>query len=114
MDTFPNIKYLTSFQEKNIKILNKKESSAGYPMVRPSSTINKKSFDLSFQNVTSDDKDILDSFFNSHQGEQFQIENLDPLRNDIFVVIFFQDSLDWQYTQGKTNPWNVNITLREI
>ena len=114
MDNFPTIRYLTGFQEKNIKILNKKVSAAGYPMVRPSSTVNKKSFSLSFESVTSDDKDIMDVFFNSHQGEEFNLSTPAPLRSNDFVVIFFQDSLDWRYTQGKTNPWNVNIILREV
>ena len=114
MADFPDIKYLVGFKETQDKSINKQISSAGYPMVRGNATVLLKSFDLSYQNVTTDDKEILTDFFDSHQGESFNFTNPDPLRSNIFVVVFYMDKLDWNYTQGKSNPWSVNVTLKEI
>lgn len=113
MDTFPDIKTLTGLNDKDVKPANRKKSAAGYPISFSKGTVLKREFVRSYSNVSSEDKVLVRTFFNTHQGDDFYLPE-DPSGSTLVIVTFAQDELDWLYMKGSVDRWEVQIRFSEV
>jgi len=111
MTTFPTIQSPNGLQQKTIKPAQRSTSSAGYTMARAKATIAKKEFKVMYQNLTTAERNTLQTFFNSNQGLEFDWTHPEP-SGSTYQVIFNQDDIEFVWISF--GLWTVTFKIKEV
>ena len=114
MAIWPVDNKVTNLKEKLVKPANRKTSSAGYPMSFPRGTVLKRELTMKLSYLSKADKDVIETFFNTNQGNKFTINDPDPNSSEVFTVIFGQDDLEFTYTRVFPGEYTLDLELLEV
>lgn len=113
---FPAIQTANQITRTTVKKAYRATSSAGYTMARPAGTIAKKIFEISYTALTRTERNTLETYFNDHQGVEFDwthpVTELNVGGEGTFGVIFGEDELQFKYVA--VNRWSTTFTLMEL
>jgi len=114
---FPAIQTANQMTRTTVKKAYRATSSAGYTMARPAGTIAKKIFEISYTALTWTERNTLETYFNDHQGVEFDWTQPEgggaPFGvEETFGVIFGEDELQFKYVA--VNRWSTTFTLMEL
>ncbi len=71
-------------------------SAAGYPMTRPRATSFKKEFSITYKNLTATERVILETFFDTYQGDSFNWTHPET-GGATYGVAFVDDELEFEW-----------------
>jgi len=109
MTDFCTIANPTGFVEKTRLFRITKTSDGGHGLIRPRGTTAKKEFTLTWKDMTSADKAVLDAFVQANPGTTFTYTHHQT--DDTYTV--FLDEDDVSFTSVRSKYWSVSITLKE-
>ncbi|MHA1736996.1 MAG: hypothetical protein ACTSWD_00315 [Candidatus Heimdallarchaeota archaeon] len=108
---FPSIRECTTVDQKSCRKVLRSDFSAGYVQTRPLWTRTRKKFILKWSAISSADKALLESFFDTHLGASFTWNS--SLTDSVidYTVLFTDDELNFEMICK--GWWTLTLELEE-
>lgn len=88
-------------------------SASGYTMTYPKSTIAKKIFTVTYDGLTRDERDNVETWFNANAGSSLPFVDPDDLTGStVYDVVFDTDEIEFEFSPPYY--WSITLSLREV
>jgi len=110
MENFCDIALPSNISETILSFRLKEVSEAGHTMLRGRATKKKKEFELTWDSITSANKNTLDAFFELNDAEFFLWTHFESA--NVHTVLFVDEKLKFKYLSP--GYWKLTFKIMEV